>query len=70
MLDELQLETVCPECRGEKGYGDNEEPNGWVECRKCRGAGLIPTETGMKILNLVRHNSRVKLKAELCVAGA
>lgn len=64
------LETVCPRCNGEKGYGDIEADNGWADCPTCNGTGYRPTQIGARILELVRHNSRVNITAELRVSGA
>ena len=73
MISELPiLEEECPICKGKKGrfYSEVEENNGWADCFRCKGAGYVPTEVGARILELVRHNSRVTVNAELCVAGA
>lgn len=46
------LETACPECDG-KGH--------WAKrgrCDECHGAGVVPTEFGKRVLNLIRHNRR------------
>lgn len=70
MLDSLTLETVCAECHGEKGYSDVSADNGWAICSACGGTGYVPTAIGARILDLVRHNSRVAVSAELRVSGA
>ncbi len=72
MIDSLpQLEEVCPSCNGNRGrfYTEVEENNGWGDCSRCKGSGFIPTKTGAQILSLIRHNSKVTVNAELCVAG-
>lgn len=50
-----ELETVCLECEG-KGY--------WAKrgrCDQCHGIGLVPTEFGKRVLDLIRHNRRIVL---------
>lgn len=70
MLDELpELETQCTQCFGRGGHNDIED-DGWAECPYCKGSGFKPTLIGLRILDLVRHNSRVKFNAELCVSTA
>jgi DnaJ-class molecular chaperone len=49
----IELETVCPSC---KGKGGETERRQWYPCVRCEGAGYIPTEIGASILALVRHN--------------
>ena len=66
---DLQLETVCPDCNGKGGYRDVEEETGWAECLGCGGSGFQPTPMGARILDLVRHNSRVQVSAEFCVSS-
>ena len=56
-------------CRGRGGYADIEDDNGWAECLSCGGSGYKPTELGARILELVRHNSKLKVSAELRVSG-
>lgn len=65
------LEQICPVCHGAKGrrYSEIEEDDGWADCYKCQGSGFVPTELGVQILTLMRHNSKVTVKAQLCVAG-
>lgn len=70
MLDSLMLETVCAECHGGKGYSDIAATNGWAICSTCGGTGYVPTVIGARILDLVRHNSRVTVSAELRVSDA
>ena len=70
MSDELPcLETKCETCFGRGGYGDVEEERGWAECLSCNGSGYKPTSIGARILELVRHNSRVSVSAEFRVSG-
>lgn len=63
------LETVCPVCNGDKGRHTGEEISGWAECWNCEGSGFIPTSLGVKILELVRHNSKVEISGELRVCS-
>lgn len=52
-----KLETICPECKGDTDYNGN--PSGpWRPCGSCDGAGHIPTEFGVRVLALIRHNNR------------
>ena len=64
------LEIRCETCKGEGGYGDVEADGGWASCFDCSGSGYRPTLTGARILELVRHNSKVDITAELRVSGA
>jgi Tryptophan RNA-binding attenuator protein inhibitory protein len=52
------LETLCPECEGTRGSRYLGE---FTECLECEGAGYIPTESGKKIVTLLRHNFRPML---------
>lgn len=71
MNNELtELECVCSVCNGNKGSHTGEEESGWSDCYNCNGSGYVPTEAGKRILDLMRHNSRVKVTAELCLADA
>ncbi len=71
MTDEIpQLEVTCDQCKGRGGYHDIEEDSGWAECPYCGGSGFKPTLIGTKILELIRHNSKVTVKAELSVSSA
>lgn len=51
--EELVLESKCPIC---EGAGGHEERRQWQSCYFCDGAGYLPTESGKRILDLVRHN--------------
>ncbi len=64
------LETVCSLCKGERGTRDESADDGWVDCYQCEGAGFIPTESGRRILALMRHNVRVKIASELEITSA
>lgn len=66
---DLQLESKCPECNGSGGKFWRGEEEEWRECAKCHGSGYVPTQIGARILELVRHNSRLTVSAELRVAG-
>lgn len=71
MSDEIPiLETICARCEGSRGYRDVEADNGWEECSHCSGTGYQPTPIGARILDLIRHNSRVTVSAELRVSSA
>lgn len=65
-----ELEIICERCHGKgvRYYGDDDGEG--QKCSACSGYGYVPTEAGVRILSLVRHNSRLSLSAELCVAGA
>jgi DnaJ-class molecular chaperone len=47
------LEVPCDSC---DGNGRRRKEGEWVRCSMCNGAGYIPTETGEKVLALMRHN--------------
>jgi hypothetical protein len=53
------LETPCNACDGEGQYRKEGE---WRRCRRCDGAGYIPTDLGIKVLDLMRHNFRPMLQ--------
>jgi DnaJ-class molecular chaperone len=53
MPDPAALESQCPSCGGRGGVDDID---GRITCMTCRGRGFIPTETGEKVLALIRHN--------------
>ncbi len=63
------LEKVCAVCSGKK-YAYSSEEDSIMDCFNCNGSGFVPTEAGKSILDLMRHNSRVKVTAELCLADA
>ncbi len=63
------LEVPCVECNGE-GREYSSEDDAFVKCPTCNGFGLVPTEEGKSILNLLRHSRMKLVSAELCVAGA
>ncbi len=66
----LELEQNCPDCQGRRGEYLRGEEEGWQACSRCNGSGFVPTELGTRVLNLIRHNSRLTVSAELRVAGA
>lgn len=53
----FELETKCTSCLGTGTYWQDSSPDQLV-CELCDGAGLVPTEQGEKILELLRHNIR------------
>ena len=61
------LETICHVCNGDKGRHTGEEESGWAECWYCEGSGFVPTPLGSRILELVRHNSKVEISGQLRV---
>ena len=65
-----ELEIACPVCNGKKGRATGEEESGFSECFRCEGSGFIPTPLGARILELIHHNSRVQVSAELRVSSA
>jgi DnaJ-class molecular chaperone len=70
VIEELPtLETVCDGCNGRGGYTDRECENDWAHCPYCGGSGFKPTPIGARILELIRHNSKVKVTAELSVSS-
>ena len=70
MIESLKdLENPCELCSGKGTRVDITSEEGFVECYKCDGSGYIPTLIGARILALIRHNSRVKVSAELRVCG-
>lgn len=69
-MKEMDLEVSCALCngRGWHIYVENEEDR--TPCYKCNGSGFVPTEAGVRILSLIRHNARLTVSAELDVSGA
>ncbi len=59
-----ELEAVCARCEGKGGEAEMYG-TGWCNCLDCDGTGYLPTPLGQRILALVRHNSRLKIRAEL-----
>lgn len=53
------LEMRCAYCngRGWRRSGDEQD-----RCVSCQGAGYVPTESGKRILALMRHNFRPMLR--------
>ena len=65
----LPLEKKCRQCGG-KGVEDDLEANCIADCPYCNGSGFVPTSLGIRVLELIRHNSRVKVSAEFQVSSA
>lgn len=63
------LEKVCEVCSGKK-YAYSSEEDAFPDCSNCNGSGFVPTESGKRILDLLRHNSRVSVTAQLCFTDA
>ena len=71
MITELpELEQACTYCDGKGFHADGDSETGLADCNYCDGAGFVPTKIGAQILKLIRHNSRVKVTAELRVSDA
>lgn len=70
MNQDIQLETPCADCDGRGCFADVEEDDGVRACQKCNGSGFVPTQMGARILDLIRHNSRVKISAAFEVSAA
>ncbi|WP_149111090.1 hypothetical protein [Limnoglobus roseus] len=51
-----ELERPCETCRGQRGSDDCYSRR--YMCPECDGAGFVPTEFGVKILQSMRHNFR------------
>ena len=64
-----ELEKVCESCGGKRKEYDHIE-DCFADCCDCNGSGFVPTPIGSRILDLIRHNSRVTVSAELRVSGA
>lgn len=64
-----ELESECLDCQG-TGNNYVSADDEFAICSHCNGSGLIPTPIGLRILELVRHNSRMSVNAELLVSGA
>jgi hypothetical protein len=63
MATEFALERRCVFCNGEGGAGPSELCDRFLSCTRCHGSGHLPTETGKKILALMRHNFRAMLES-------
>ena len=53
------LETKCAHCDG-RGKRTDASLDDDYDCEKCNGSGFVPTRFGMRVLELVRHNTRVR----------
>lgn len=49
------LEQECPQCRGKLSLPDTSG-QGDVPCFWCDGWGVVPTEFGERVLELIKHN--------------
>lgn len=67
--DSALLEISCAVCLGKRMQYDRDNDS-FKECPACNGSGFVPTAIGARILDLIRHNSRVKISAELQVSSA
>lgn len=64
----LVLEVPCLSCDGRR-VNYNSEVDLFDKCDACNGTGMVPTAIGARILELVRHNSRVSVTAEFAVSS-
>lgn len=55
------LESLCPTCGGIGGLR-SERDDITVRCRRCNGAGYIPTDFGRRVLALMEHNFKPMLE--------
>lgn len=62
------LEETCPLCMGAGEIMDGSLEKGIEDCGGCNGSGLVPTEAGKSVLQLLSHN--VKTKTELSFTNA
>lgn len=67
MTDEILLETQCADCSGEGKIIDITVEGGEADCTSCGGTGFIPTEIGVRVLQLIRRQAR--FTAEFRVAS-
>ena len=63
------LEAICATCGGGRVKYESESDT-FPDCQTCGGSGFVPTSIGARILDLIRHNSRVTVSAELRVSSA
>lgn len=70
MNDIPSLEEPCDFCRSLGWLTEVDSDSGKVSCFKCEGTGFIPTTTGLRILALVQHNSRLSVAATVRYLGA
>ena len=68
MSDLPILENKCDHCNG-NGFFGSRNGEDREDCHKCGGSGFVPTSIGARILELVRHNSKLKVIAELTVSS-
>ena len=54
------LEEPCTDCGGDGG--EYWSSGGKLFCGKCKGAGHVPTEAGLAVLALIKHNLMVETR--------
>ena len=56
----LVLEEPCDLCGGKVVIDPIGiiTPNDWNACEKCEGLGMVPTQVGLAVLNLVARHYR------------
>jgi len=64
-----EFEVKCVSCDGKGGWKELQEDGGWCACYSCNGSDFVPTSLGARVLELVRHNSKVDITAELRLSG-
>lgn len=62
------LEKECPICKGSGNVASYDNDDGYRACERCSASGFVPTEEGKAVLNLLRHNFRIR--SELFLAEA
>jgi hypothetical protein len=68
IADFPELETTCQACKGSDSNYDHEA-DAWLDCKQCDGAGFTPTATGILVLELVRHNAKLDINAQLRISS-
>jgi len=52
-----EFERPCPSCGGAGRWRGMDQ---WHPCQECDGLGMLPTDLGQRVLELVRRNVRVR----------
>lgn len=52
-----EFERPCPSCNGSGRWRGKDQ---WHTCQECDGMGMLPTDLGQRVLELVRRNVAIR----------